>query len=90
MSENRSFADAAQTPSPRTARLFRNGTNQAVRLPRDFELDADEVIIRRDGDSLILTPKPRTWDTYFNRARRLDPDFPEPRGARAAEERDEL
>jgi antitoxin VapB len=61
-----------------------------VRLPRDLEFDADEVVIRRDGDSLILTPRPRTWDNYFAHARRLDPDFPDPRERHSAEERDPL
>jgi antitoxin VapB len=82
--------DSVAEPPPRTARLFRNGANQAVRLPRDLELDADEVIIRRDGDSLILTPKPRTWDDYCDHGRRLDPDFPDPRDLRPPEERDSL
>jgi antitoxin VapB len=40
----------------RRAAVFRNGTNQAVRIPREFELDAREVLIHRDGDRLILTP----------------------------------
>jgi antitoxin VapB len=40
----------------RHAAVFRNGTNQAVRIPREFELDAREVLIHRDGDRLILTP----------------------------------
>lgn len=40
----------------RHAALFRNGTNQAVRIPREFELDARQVLIHRDGDRLILTP----------------------------------
>jgi antitoxin VapB len=40
----------------RYASLFRNGRNQAVRIPREFELDGDEVLIRKDGDRLILTP----------------------------------
>jgi antitoxin VapB len=69
---------------------IRNGTNQAVRLPRAFELDADDVIIRRDGDSLVLTPKPRTWDDYFAQGSRLDPDFPDPREAHPPEEREPL
>jgi len=90
MSDPRPCADTAESPPARTARLFRNGSNQAVRLPRDLELDADEVIIRRDGDSLVLTPKPRTWDDYFSRARRLDPDFPDPQETRSPEERDPL
>lgn len=61
----------------RTARLFRNGKNQAVRLPREFEMKASEVIIRKQGASLILTPKPETWQDYFASAQRLGDDFPE-------------
>jgi Virulence-associated protein and related proteins len=40
----------------RRARLFRNGRNQAVRIPREFELSGHEVIIRKDGDRLIVEP----------------------------------
>ena len=40
----------------RHVRLFRNGRNQAVRIPREFELPGDEAILRRDGDHLILEP----------------------------------
>lgn len=36
--------------------LFRNGRNQAVRIPREFELEVTEVLMRKDGDRLILTP----------------------------------
>lgn len=44
----------------RRVHLFRNGRNQAVRIPRDMELDADEAILRREGDRLILEPVPAT------------------------------
>ena len=40
----------------RRVRLFRNGRNQAVRIPRDFELDGAEAVMRRDGDRLIIEP----------------------------------
>ena len=40
----------------RRVRLFRNGRNQAVRIPRELELPGDEAIIRKDGDRLILEP----------------------------------
>lgn len=43
----------------RIVRLFRNGRNQAVRIPREFEFDADEAVMRRDGDRLVLEPVPR-------------------------------
>jgi antitoxin VapB len=44
------------TSTERRARLFRNGRNQAVRIPREFELPGQEVIIRKDGDRLIVEP----------------------------------
>jgi antitoxin VapB len=40
----------------RHSALFRNGRNQAVRIPREFEMEGSEVLIRKEGDSLILTP----------------------------------
>ena len=40
----------------RHVRLFRNGRNQALRIPREFELAGDEAIIRREGDRLIIEP----------------------------------
>ena len=40
----------------RHAALFRNGRNQAVRIPRELELEGTEVLIRKEGDSLVLTP----------------------------------
>ena len=42
--------------SERHVRLFRNGRNQAVRIPREFELDGDEALMARDGDRLVITP----------------------------------
>ena len=40
----------------RHVRLFRNGRNQAVRIPREFELTGNEAIMRREGDRLIIEP----------------------------------
>lgn len=42
--------------SERHVRLFRNGRNQALRIPREFELAGDEAIIRKEGDRLIVEP----------------------------------
>ena len=47
--------------APRSARLFRNGRNQAVRLPRDMEIDAEEVWIYRVGGRLVMEPKRPCW-----------------------------
>jgi len=40
----------------RHVRLFRNGRNQALRIPREFELEGEEAIIRKEGDRLIVEP----------------------------------
>ena len=42
--------------SERYASLFRNGLNQALRIPKEFELDGDKAIIRKEGDKLIIEP----------------------------------
>lgn len=44
------------TTSERHVRLFRNGRNQALRIPREFELEGEEAIIHKDGDRLIVEP----------------------------------
>ena len=40
----------------RCVSLFRNGRNQALRIPREFELAAEKAIIRKEGDKLIIEP----------------------------------
>lgn len=49
-----------------TAKIFRNGSNQAVRIPIELSLDADTVTIEKQGDALILRPLPSGgWDRFF-------------------------
>jgi antitoxin VapB len=43
----------------RYVRLFRNGRNQALRIPREFELPGDEAIMRKEGDKLVIEPARR-------------------------------
>ena len=45
--------------SERIVSLFRNGRNQAVRIPRDFELPGSEALLRKEGHRLIVEPMPR-------------------------------
>jgi antitoxin VapB len=44
----------------RHVHLFRNGRSQALRIPKEFELEGDEAIIRKDGDRLIIEPVKKT------------------------------
>ncbi len=49
----------------RTAKIFKNGKNQAVRLPRQFEFEGiNEVIIRKEGDNVLLIPIRKNWVSY--------------------------
>lgn len=49
---------ATVRPSPRRVKLFKNGRNQAVRIPREFELPGEDAILRKEGNRLILEPAP--------------------------------
>src|SRR4030095_2565005 len=59
------------------AKLFQNGRSQAVRLPKAFRFQGDEVNVRRDGDAVILEPiKKRAWPKgYWTRVARLRRDL---------------
>ena len=47
-----------QARTERLVRLFRNGRNQAVRIPREFELPGEEAIMRKEGERLVIEPAP--------------------------------
>jgi len=50
----------------RTAKIFLNNRNQAVRLPKDFQFkNATEVYIRHQGDEVVLSPHPYSWTDYL-------------------------
>lgn len=53
---------------PRTARVFMTNRSQAVRLPREYQFSTDEVFIRREGQDVILSPRPRDWSPYLESA----------------------
>lgn len=61
------MASANDAGTTRRAKLFWNGRSQAVRLPREFRFDGDEVGIRREGEAVVLEPiKKQGWpDGYW-------------------------
>ncbi len=59
------------------AKVFKTGRSQAVRIPKEYRFSCDEVFLERDGERVILTPKPRSWRDYFATARRFSDDYPE-------------
>jgi antitoxin VapB len=65
-------------PERRHVRLFRNGRNQAVRIPVEFELPGDEAIMHRDGDRLVISPvRKRGLVALLKTMKPLDEYFPE-------------
>jgi antitoxin VapB len=49
----------------RTAKIFMNNRSQAVRLPKEFQFTTSEVFIRKQGDDVILSARPRDWSAYL-------------------------
>lgn len=60
-----------------TAKVFWSGRSQAVRLPKDFRFDTQEVRIRRHGQAVILEPLADSWDWLDAIYGQVDPDFAE-------------
>ena len=59
----------------KSAKLFKNGESQAVRLPKEFRFAGDEVFIKRVGDAVVLLPKARSWDTLLDSLGKFPSDF---------------
>lgn len=75
-------------PNVQIAKVFQNGRSQAVRLPKEFRFDTTEVYIEKQGDRLILSPRPLSWDDFFNSSSRPSEDFMQERIDLPAQERD--
>ncbi|TAL89122.1 MAG: AbrB/MazE/SpoVT family DNA-binding domain-containing protein [Candidimonas sp.] len=61
----------------RTAKLFISGGSQAVRLPADCRFEGKAVFISRDGERIVLSPKPDSWADYLASGPRAASDFME-------------
>jgi antitoxin VapB len=75
----------------KTAKIFRSGNSQAVRIPKEFQLEGTEVEIRRRGDTLILRPKRKSWASLLESLAKFSDDFVQ--GGReqpGSQERDEV
>ncbi len=58
-----------------TAKIFLNGASQAVRLPKEFRFDVDEVCIKRIGSAVLLFPKEAAWELMREALGKADDDF---------------
>jgi antitoxin VapB len=59
----------------KTAKLFKNGQSQAVRLPKEFRFDGDEVYIQHLGDCVVLVPERDPWKLMFEATKLFTDDF---------------
>ncbi|HEY5208070.1 MAG TPA: AbrB/MazE/SpoVT family DNA-binding domain-containing protein [Stellaceae bacterium] len=61
----------------RHVKLFKNGRNQAVRIPREFELPGDDAIMRKEGDRLIIEPgRKKSLRDLLNSWTPIEEEFP--------------
>jgi antitoxin VapB len=59
----------------KTARVFKNGQSQAVRLPKEFRFAEDEVYIKKVGNVVLLLPKRDSWDAFVSSLGKFSADF---------------
>ena len=62
-----------------TAKLFKNGQSQAVRLPKEFRFDGTQVFIKKMGNAVVLFPYQDAWQTLFDSLEQFSDDFMENR-----------
>ena len=58
-----------------TAKVFKNGRSQAIRLPKECRFSSDEVMVNRIGDMVILLPKENKWDSFMRAVDMFSDDF---------------
>lgn len=58
-----------------TTKVFKSGNSQAVRLPRDFRIECEEVLIRKQGINIIISPLPTSWKGFMEDIPPLSDDF---------------
>jgi antitoxin VapB len=89
---SKAAAKSISGTASKRASIFRNGTNQAVRLPQELRFPADvkEVRIRKQGDGLLLSPIKPNWVSFFAMQVDVPDDFLEKRGDSSPQSRDPL
>ncbi len=72
----------------RITKIFMNGRSQAVRLPKEYRFDTEEVYSTKQGQNVIISAKKPTWDEFFDSKSVFDGDFLEDRLDTLPQERD--
>jgi antitoxin VapB len=71
--------EEAKVGMERHVKLFKNGRNRAIRIPREFDFPGDDAIIRKEGDKLIIEPAPKRKSLLdlLDEWEPIEEDFPE-------------
>jgi antitoxin VapB len=72
-----------------TAKVFRSGNSQAVRLPKEFRFGEDRVYVRRLGNAIVLLPYGDPWRPLLDGVTRFSDDFMQAREQGQVEEREQ-
>lgn len=73
-----------------TAKLFQNGSSQAVRLPKAYRFQGDKVYVKRQGNAIILLPYQAPWQALIESVHQFSSDFMEERNQPSIQDRDPL
>jgi antitoxin VapB len=76
----------------RLAKVFLNGRSQAIRIPKEFRVESDEVYIEKVGNTLVITPKKENhWDSFSEALEKVDTsDFMKERTEPPMDQREDL
>lgn len=74
----------------KTAKLFRNGQSQAVRLPKEFRFEGDFVYVKKSGNAVVLLPANEIWTSLVESLDEFSDDFMADRNQPKAQEREAI
>ena len=74
----------------KTAKLFKNGQSQAVRLPKEFRFQGTQVFVKRVGNAVLLLPEQHSWQGLFDSLDMFSDDFMVVREQPEQQEREEI
>jgi antitoxin VapB len=74
----------------KSAKLFKNGDSQAVRLPKEFRFAGTEVLIKHVGDAVVLLPKAKSWGSLLTSLKAFSSDFMDERDQPEPQDREPL
>lgn len=74
----------------RTAKLFKNGQSQAVRLPKEYRMEGDLVYIKKIGNAVILLPVKNSWQTLLDSIEQFSDDYMNERNQPSMQHREDF